>query len=163
VVDVQHKPHGLTSLSRCHFAQVHKVQHKPRKEIQLGSQSNLEQDWECAAKWCTGHFPVHQARYPANQPLSGFFWARSTIIHRIVRCATGLFGESAEQRLPARQRSTAQMNSGDQCRVEVRVQMSEVTGLSGVAPDCPVQQKDKRLQRSTATNPNKCADVAHTG
>jgi hypothetical protein len=32
---------------------------------------------------------------------------------------------------------------------EVRLQKSEVTGLSGVAPDCPVQQKDKALQRST--------------
>jgi hypothetical protein len=52
---------------------------------------------------------------------------------------------------------------GEQCRAEVRAQKSEVTGLSGVAPDCPVQQKDKRLQRSTALNPNGRADVAHTG
>jgi hypothetical protein len=29
---------------------------------------------------------------------------------------------------------------------EVRAQKSEVTGLSGVAPDCSVQQDDKRLQ-----------------
>jgi hypothetical protein len=41
-------------------------------------------------------------------------------------------------------------------------QKSEGTGLSGVAPDCPVQQDDKRLQRSTAPNPNGCADVART-
>jgi hypothetical protein len=46
---------------------------------------------------------------------------------------------------------------------EVRAQKSEVTGLSGVAPNCPVQQKDKRLQRSTAPNPNGRADVARTG
>ena len=46
---------------------------------------------------------------------------------------------------------------------EVRAQKSEVTGLSGVAPDCPVQQKDKELQRSTAPNPNGRADVARTG
>jgi hypothetical protein len=31
------------------------------------------------------------------------------------------------------------------------------------APYCPVQQDDKRLQRSTASNPNGCADVARTG
>jgi hypothetical protein len=46
---------------------------------------------------------------------------------------------------------------------EVRAQKSEATGLSGVAPDCLVQQDDKRLQRSTALNPNGCADVAHSG
>jgi hypothetical protein len=37
------------------------------------------------------------------------------------------------------------------------------TGLSGVAPDCPVHLEDKHLQRSTAPNPNGCADVARTG
>jgi hypothetical protein len=31
------------------------------------------------------------------------------------------------------------------------------------SPDCPVQQKDKRLQRSTAPNPNGRANVACTG
>jgi hypothetical protein len=56
---------------------------------------------------------------------------------------TGLSGEPAEQRLPERQRSTAQMNSCEQCRAEVRAQKSEVTGLSGVALNCPVQQKNK--------------------
>jgi hypothetical protein len=46
---------------------------------------------------------------------------------------------------------------------EVRMQKSEGTGLSGVAPVYPVQQEDKRLQRSTARNPNKRADVACAG
>jgi hypothetical protein len=54
------------------------------------------------------------------------------------------------------------MNSGEQCRAEVRAQKSEITGLSGVAPDYPVQQKDKELQRSTTPNPNWRADVART-
>jgi hypothetical protein len=54
------------------------------------------------------------------------------------------------------------MNSGEQCHTEVRAQKSEVTGLPGVAPDCPVQQKDKALKRSTAPNPNERADVART-
>jgi hypothetical protein len=31
VFDIHHKPRGLTSLSRCYLSQVHKVQHKPRK------------------------------------------------------------------------------------------------------------------------------------
>jgi hypothetical protein len=42
-------------------------------------------------------------------------------------------------------------------------QKSEGTRLSGVAPDCLVQQDDKRLQHSTALNPNGCTDVARTG
>jgi hypothetical protein len=42
-------------------------------------------------------------------------------------------------------------------------QKSEVTWLSGGAPDCPVQQDDKALQRSTIPNPNGRADVARTG
>jgi hypothetical protein len=46
---------------------------------------------------------------------------------------------------------------------EVRAQKSEGTALSGVALDCPVQLEDKRIQRSTAPNPNGCADMARTG
>jgi hypothetical protein len=45
---------------------------------------------------------------------------------------------------------------------EVRAQKSEGTGLSGVAPNCPVQQDDKAPQRSTALNHNGCADMART-
>jgi hypothetical protein len=63
-----------------------------------------------------------------------------------------------------RQRSTLQsatvMNSA---ATESEAQKSERTGLSGVAPDCPVQLEDKAPQRSTAQNPNGCADVARTG
>jgi hypothetical protein len=46
---------------------------------------------------------------------------------------------------------------------ESEAQKSEGTGLSGVAPDCSVQLEDKRIQQSTALNPNGCADVARTG
>jgi hypothetical protein len=55
------------------------------------------------------------------------------------------------------------VNNDEQCREEVKATKSEVTRLSGVAPDCPVQQDDKPPQRSTAPNPNGCADVARTG
>jgi hypothetical protein len=50
----------------------------------------------------------------------------------------------------------------EQCRAEVRAAKSEVTKRSGVAPDCPMHQNDKALQRSTAPDPNGCADVART-
>jgi hypothetical protein len=53
--------------------------------------------------------------------------------------------------------------SDEQCRTGVKASKSDVTGLSGVAPDCLVQQDDKALQRSTAPNPNGYADVARTG
>jgi hypothetical protein len=33
VVDIHHKPRGLTSLPRCYLSQVHKVQLKPRKKL----------------------------------------------------------------------------------------------------------------------------------
>jgi hypothetical protein len=82
VVDAQHKPATLGFLLGT-------------GHCQIGAK-----DLERADIWGTGHCPVRQARHPANQPLSGFFWARSTIIHRTVRCATELSGEPAEQRLP---------------------------------------------------------------
>jgi hypothetical protein len=46
---------------------------------------------------------------------------------------------------------------------EVRAQKSEGTGLSGVAPNCPVQQDDKGPNGRPALNPNGYADVACTG
>jgi hypothetical protein len=70
------------------------------------------------------------AKQPLNQLLSGILGARSAIIHRTVRSATGLSGETAEQQLSARQRSPTAMNSA--------CQKSEGTGLSRVAPDYPV-------------------------
>jgi hypothetical protein len=39
-------------------------------------------------------------------------------------------------------------------KLEARVAKLERTGLSSVPLDCLVQQEDKRLQRSTAPNPN---------
>jgi hypothetical protein len=43
------------------------------------------------------------------------------------------------------------------------MQKSESTTLSGVAPNCPVQQDDKGSNGRPAPNPNGCADVARTG
>jgi hypothetical protein len=69
---------------------------------------------------------------------------------------TKLSGEPAEQWFPTRQRSTAKVYSGKQCRTETRTQKSEATELSDAA-------KDKELQRSIAPNPNGRADVTRTG
>jgi hypothetical protein len=78
--------------------------------------------------------------------------AASAIIHRTVRYATGLSGAPAEQRLPARQRLSTKCYGALQYR-----------DRSQRAPDCLVQQDDRQLQRSTAQNPNRRADVARTG
>jgi hypothetical protein len=80
----------------------------------------------------------------------GFSQRRSAIIHRTVRCATGLFGAPAEQRLPA-QRSIA---TGNCKRYSTRTVHAEVRAavrgapdseqyVFGAAPDCPVPLEDK--------------------
>jgi hypothetical protein len=89
--------------------------------------------------------------------------AHSAIIHRTVQCAIRLSSEPAEQRLPARQRSTVQSYSALlYCN---RSQSAEVRGhrIVRCGTDCSVQLEDKHLQRSTALNPNFYADVARTG
>jgi hypothetical protein len=72
---------------------------------------------------------------------------------------------------PVSQRSNGSLHANSRlCRAtvvdsvvaEVRAQKSEGTGLSDVAPDCPMQQDDKALQQSTTPNPNGRADVVHT-
>jgi hypothetical protein len=60
-------------------------------------------------------------------------------------------GEPAEQRLVARQRSTATVNSDGQ-KSEQRSQ--NAPDISGVPPDYLVSLEDRRRQRSTAPNPN---------
>jgi hypothetical protein len=110
----------------------------------------MEQDLECAGKWCTkavqlptnhsqdfqGSLRYNSPDYPVSQRSNGSLRANGRL---------------------------RRVYSDEQCRAEVRAAKSEVTGLSGVAPNCPVQQDDKALQRSTAPNPNSCADMACTG
>jgi hypothetical protein len=74
--------------------------------------------------------------------------ARSAIIHRSVRCDTGLSGEPAEQRLFAPTVDSAQMNSTLQCHAEVRAAKSE--GHQTVQ----VPQEDKASNGRPAPNPN---------
>jgi hypothetical protein len=104
-------------------------------------------------KWRIRQCPVHQGRTTPNQTLLGKMEARSAIIHRTIRWGSG-----------ATALCTTTVTCHDEhCKSEVRAQKSEGTGLSGVATDYQVQLEDKHLQRSTAQNPNGCADVARTG
>jgi hypothetical protein len=64
----------------------------------------------------------------------GFPRRSSAIIHRTCSVHTGLSGVPAEQRLSAR--------NGRLCKVlDVRADGQRGTGLSGVAPDCPVSHR----------------------
>jgi hypothetical protein len=146
-------------LFRIHVLQVYKVQHKSRKNLVRGHNLIGAKELECAEKWCTGlsGVPPDSVRCTRTVQLEPAtlenFRARSTIIHRTVRCATKLSDEPAEQRLPACQRSPARMNSASQ-KSERRSQR---------APDCPVQQDDIGSNGRPALNPNGCDDVARTG
>jgi hypothetical protein len=80
--------------------------------------------------------------------------AHSAIIHRNVWCATRLSGEPAGNGYPVPTvdcKSTCNVNS---VMAEVRAAKSEGTGLSGVAPDCPVPQEDKAPTVDFTPNPN---------
>jgi hypothetical protein len=61
-----------------------------------------------------------------------------------VRCANGAT-------VTCDKRSTVK---GEQCKSDVRLRSQNAPDMSGVPPDCPVQQQDKELQWSTAPNPN---------
>jgi hypothetical protein len=98
----------------------------------------------------------------------GFLQAHSAIIHRTVRCATGLSGVTAEQRLlratvdcksvvirwtvsksARRVRAAGQRRTG-----HGTVSVWCGTGLSGVAQDCPVPLEDKASNGQKLQNAN---------
>jgi hypothetical protein len=84
-----------------------------------------------------------------------------------VRCATGLSGVLAEQRLSSAMVDCNGALTALQCATEVR---AEVRGapdseqdLSGVAPDCPVPQEDKASNSRLLPDPNGWVTWRHTG
>jgi hypothetical protein len=100
VVDIQHKPRGLTSLSRYHLSRCIRFNtNQERNSVGVTIKFGAK-DLECAEKWHTRHCAVRQARQQRTS-------------HSQVSCGraplfTGLSGEPAEQWLPACQRSTTQ-------------------------------------------------------
>jgi hypothetical protein len=99
--------------------------------------------------------------YRVQTATLGFLQVHSAIIHRTVRCAIGLSGAPAEQRL-----SSATVDCNDswralQCatvRDRVRAQSKSAPDteqcLSGAAPDCPVPLEDKASNGRQLSNPN---------
>ena len=94
----------------------------------------------------------------------GFPKRSSSIIHRTVRCATGLSG--VPQDCPVCQRSNgylrATVDSDSECG-RSQSSWSGDTGLSGAAPDCPVPHKDKASNGRPAPSPNGRMTWRHTG
>jgi hypothetical protein len=79
---------------------MHKVQHKPIN-IQVRDPIQKEQKGlECVVVWRTGLYGA-PGPYRVQPATLGKTRARSAIIHRIVRCATELSGESAGNGYPA--------------------------------------------------------------
>jgi hypothetical protein len=139
--------------------QVHKVQHKPIKDSNYGLNLKRSKELECAMDWRTGLSGVPPGSVRCTRTVqvstshSGKMKARSAIIHRIVRCTTGLSGEPAKQWLSAPTVDSDNRNSAAQYRAEVRAAESDGnrtvqcdTGLSGAA-------RGQSLQRSTSFEP----------
>jgi hypothetical protein len=135
------------------------VHNKSIKWPRKGSRRKEQRKPKCSLIWRTG---LSGAPGKIDFKLFTFGFSRRTsaIIHRTVRCTTGLSGAPAEQRLTAR--------NGRLCKVNNANQMSEQTvrggtGLSGVAPDCSVPHEDKASNGRPAPSPNRRMTWRHTG
>jgi hypothetical protein len=131
---------------------VHKVQHKPIN-IQVKDPIQKEQKGlECAVVWRT-RLSGAPGPYRVQPATLGKTQARSSIIHRTVRCAS-------RQRLSSAQRSTL---TGEQCSTVPRQKSEQQVR---VAPDFPVWhrtfrcRKMTKLQRSPALRTLMVGDVA---
>jgi hypothetical protein len=109
------------------------------------------------------HRTVSGAPGPYNSKLAtlGFLWTCSAIIHRTVRCGTGLSGTPAEQRLFGATvdcKSVEQSYSTRTVRAEVRAVARGAPDseqyLSGAAPNCLVPLEDKASNGRQRPNSN---------
>jgi hypothetical protein len=135
---------------------VHKGSTQTNKRSKLGFKKKGAKKpkvpWSGAPDCPVCHRTVSGAPVPYNSKLATFWFLRpcSAIIHRTVRCATGLSGAPAEQRLPA-QRSTAT----DICeRYSARTVRAEVRAAVRGALDCLVPLEDKDSNGRLHPNPN---------
>jgi hypothetical protein len=126
---------------------VHKVQHKHTKKNTRGNSTKFGAYKNRCSRWRIRQCPMP---WPSTSRTS-----RSRVFLARVRY------NSSDS--PMRQQSNGQLHPTVDCAdcstvstSEVRSQSakSEHTGLFGVPPDCPMPQEDRRLQRSTAPNPN---------
>jgi hypothetical protein len=88
--------------------------------------------------------------YKVQRATLGFLRTLSAIIHRTVRCATGLSGAPAEQR----QSSALVDCNGSLQRYSARTMRAEVRAVVRGAPDYPVPLEDKASNGQKLQNPN---------
>jgi hypothetical protein len=106
----------------------------------------------CDVVWRTG-LSGAPGPYRVQAATLGFSQARSAIIHRTVRCATVLSGEPVGNDYLCGMVDCKSSDEVNSATAEVRVTKSEGTGLSGVAPDCPVPQEDKAPNGRPSSKP----------
>jgi hypothetical protein len=125
-----------------------KVQHKPIKDQSWGSKDrskrNRRAPWSGAPDCLVCHRTVSDAPGSIDSELFtfGFLHAHSAIIHRTVRCATGLSGAPSEATATSATVICKSVNSAWSMHAEVRAGVRGAPDseqcLSGAAPDCPV-------------------------
>jgi hypothetical protein len=132
-----------------------------RKGSKQRSKGNRSVPWTGAPNCPVHHRTVSGAPGTVHSELCSFGFLRhsSAIIHRTVRCTTGLSGVPAGQRLSGKGR----LCKSAQCNIDVRAEGQRGTGLSGVAPDCPVPHDDKASNSQPAPSPNRRMTWRHTG
>jgi hypothetical protein len=107
----------------------------------------------------TGQCPVHQGesaqtlQLRVSQAHLRYNSPNCPVCHRIVRCTSGATAICV-------QRLTLQSK---QCNSDVRADGQRGTGLSGVAPDCPVPHEDKASNGRPAPSPNGRMTWRRTG
>jgi hypothetical protein len=129
------------------------VQHKPIKRSKLGFKRKEQKKPKRTLVWRTGlsGVPLDSVRCTRGDRLKlftfGFLESRSAIIHRIVRCATGLSGVPPEQRLSSatvnsngRQQREQCVDSSRRVRAALEGALDSEQCLSGATPDCLVPQ-----------------------
>jgi hypothetical protein len=146
---------------------VHKDSTQTNKRLKLGFKfkgaKKPRVPWSGAPDCPVCHRTLSGASGPYNlKPATlRFLIACSALIHRTVRCATGLCGAPAEQRLLRATVVCKSWRSELQWRT-VRIESeSLVRGapdteqcLSGAAPDCPMPLEDKASNGQMLQNPN---------
>jgi hypothetical protein len=130
---------GLTSLFKIIYSTGAKGSTQTNQKNKLGLKRN-EQKGNRRLPWSGAPDSVRCTRVHQLKLFTFRFPRRSSaIIHRTVRCATGLSGAPAEQRLSVRNGRLCKVNS---TAVEVR---AAVRG----APDCPVRHQTVRCHMRT--------------
>jgi hypothetical protein len=145
---------------------VPKVQLKANTKIKKGSRRKEQRKPKCSLVWRTGlsGVPPDSVRFTREDRLKTLhlrvFQAHlrynsldCPVCHRTVRCTSGATATYV-------QRSTLQ---SEQYKSDVRADGQSGTGLSGVAPDCPVPHKDKASNGRPAPSPNRRMTWRHTG